>query len=349
MEKELQYLGHALESPERPFVVILGGAKVSDKIDVITNMLGKVDRLMIGGAMAYTFFKSRGVPIGRSLVEDDKLDEARAIVGGAAARGVPIALPVDHVVTDRVDAGAASEVLDVGDAASTSDGVDIGPEHCLAAAIAGAKTVVWNGPMGVFEIDAIAAGTNAVARAIWRSAVRRSSAAAIRAAVTGERGRPVSHSPAARFAEFLGGSRAAGVAALLHEEDRVPRTTCNPFIAGNWKMAGPSPGGRVREERTAIKDVDRVEIVLAPAFLAVRRRQRHAHRLAPRRISRARRAFTGEVSADGQGSGLEHIVGHRTAAALWRVGRHRQPQAMAALGVDADRRHQRALAERGAT
>src|SRR5439155_26195918 len=103
MERELRYLGHVLESPDRPFVAILGGAKVSDKIEVIENLLGKVNALLIGGAMAYTFLKSRGVPIGRSLVEDDKLDAARSIEADAEARNVRFALPVDHVVTDRVE------------------------------------------------------------------------------------------------------------------------------------------------------------------------------------------------------------------------------------------------------
>src|SRR4029453_3547397 len=102
MERELKYLGDALQSPQRPFVAILGGAKVSDKIEVIENLLGRVNRLLIGGAMAYTFFKSRDVPIGRSLVEDDKLDEARRIEAAAAARGVQIELPVDHVVAGRL-------------------------------------------------------------------------------------------------------------------------------------------------------------------------------------------------------------------------------------------------------
>jgi len=169
MEKELQYLGHALEKPERPFVAILGGAKVSDKIDVIQNMLGKVDRLIIGGAMAYTFFKSRGVAVGRSLVEDDKLDEAKAIEADAKKRGVTLLLPTDHVVTAKLEAGAAHEVLAVGDAAiGDRMGVDIGPASIATytAAIADAKTVVWNGPMGVFEIDAFAAGTRAVAEAV---------------------------------------------------------------------------------------------------------------------------------------------------------------------------------------
>jgi len=169
MEKELQYLGHALEKPERPFVAILGGAKVSDKIDVIQNMLGKVDRLLIGGAMAYTFFKSRGVPVGKSLVEDDKIGEAKAIEADAKARGVTLLLPTDHVVTVKIEAGATNEVLAVGDAAiGERMGVDIGPASIAAytAAIADAKTVVWNGPMGVFEIDAFAKGTNAVAQAV---------------------------------------------------------------------------------------------------------------------------------------------------------------------------------------
>jgi len=128
MEQELKYLGHALETPERPFVVVLGGAKVSDKIEVIQNMLGRVDRLLIGGAMAYTFFKSRGLPVGRSLVEDDKMPEARRIEEAAAAKRVQFELPVDHVVTDRIEAGSTNEVLPI-DAAAIGDriGVDIGP------------------------------------------------------------------------------------------------------------------------------------------------------------------------------------------------------------------------------
>src|SRR5262249_52974188 len=128
MEQELRYLGHALESPERPFVAIIGGAKVSDKLEVIENMLSKVDRLIIGGAMAYTFLKSRGLPIGKSLVEDDKLDAARKIAADAAAKKITLALPVDHVVADKLDAGAAAEVLKVDDKAiGDRMGLDIGP------------------------------------------------------------------------------------------------------------------------------------------------------------------------------------------------------------------------------
>jgi len=225
MEKELQYLGHALENPERPFVAILGGAKVSDKIDVIQNMLGKVDRLIIGGAMAYTFFKSRGVAIGRSLVEDDKLDEAKAIEADAKKRGVTLLLPTDHVVTAKLEAGAAHEVLAVGDAAiGDRMGVDIGPASITAytAAIADAKTVVWNGPMGVFEIDAFAAGTNAVAQAV--AAVKSTtiigggdSIAAVKKAGIADRITHISTGGGASL-EFLGGQTLPGVAALADKD-----------------------------------------------------------------------------------------------------------------------------------
>jgi phosphoglycerate kinase len=221
MEQELKYLGHALESPERPFVAILGGAKVSDKIDVIRNMLGKVDRLIIGGAMAYTFFKSRGVPVGRSLVENDKLDEARAIEADARTRGVTLLLPVDHVVTEKIDGSAGSAVLLVGDAAiGDRMGVDIGPASIKAYtdAIADAKTVVWNGPMGVFEVDAFAKGTNAVAQAV--AEVKGTtiigggdSIAAVKKAGIADRITHISTGGGASL-EFLGGQTLPGVAAL---------------------------------------------------------------------------------------------------------------------------------------
>jgi len=221
MERELRYLGHVLDSPDRPFIAILGGAKVSDKIEVIENLLGKVNGLVIGGAMAYTFFKSRGVPIGRSLVEDDKLDAARSIEAHAAARGVSLELPVDHVVADRVEAGAAHEVLAIGDAKiGDRYGVDIGPATARAyeTLLAGAKTVVWNGPMGVFEIDAFAAGTNAVARAVANVKGTTivgggDSIAAIRKAGMADRVTHISTGGGASL-EFLGGRTLPGVAAL---------------------------------------------------------------------------------------------------------------------------------------
>ncbi|HVG71002.1 MAG TPA: phosphoglycerate kinase [Vicinamibacterales bacterium] len=225
MEQELRYLGHVLESPERPFVAILGGAKVSDKIEVIENLLGKVDRLLIGGAMAYTFFKSRGLPIGRSLVEDDKIEAARSIIDHAAARRVPLELPLDHVVADRVEANAPHEVLAVTDPKiGDRYGVDIGPATAKAYAelLASARSVVWNGPMGVFEIDAFAAGTNAVARAV--ASVNGTtiigggdSIAAIRKAGMADRVTHISTGGGASL-EFLGGRTLPGVAALTDKQ-----------------------------------------------------------------------------------------------------------------------------------
>ena len=221
MEKELQYLGHTLENPERPFVAIIGGAKVSDKIDVIQNMLAKVDRLIIGGAMAYTFFKARGVPVGKSLVEDDKLDEAKAIEADAKKRGVTLLLPTDHVVAAKLEAGAAHEILAVGDAAiGDRMGLDIGPATIAAytAAIADARTVVWNGPMGVFEIDAFANGTMGMARAV--AEVRGTtiigggdSIAAVKKAGVADRITHISTGGGASL-EFLAGETLPGVAAL---------------------------------------------------------------------------------------------------------------------------------------
>ncbi len=169
MANELAYLGRAIESPDRPFVTILGGVKVSDKLEVIRNLVERVDALVIGGAMAYTFVKAGGAPVGRSLVEDDRLDAARDAERRAGDRGIHLALPCDHVVTSRLEAGAAHEILRVGDPAIGERlGVDIGPATIadFGAIIRGARTVVWNGPMGVFEIDAFAAGTNAIARAV---------------------------------------------------------------------------------------------------------------------------------------------------------------------------------------
>ncbi|HUK33903.1 MAG TPA: phosphoglycerate kinase [Vicinamibacterales bacterium] len=221
MEQELRYLGHALESPERPFVAILGGAKVSDKIEVIENMLAKVDRLLIGGAMAYTFFKARGLPIGKSLVEDDKLDAARNIEAEAAARKITLALPIDHVVADKLDPNAATAVLKVGDAAIGDRlGLDIGPETIkqYEQLLSDARTVVWNGPMGVFEIDKFAAGTNAIARAV--ASVKGTtiigggdSIAAVRKAGIADRITHISTGGGASL-EFLGGRILPGVAAL---------------------------------------------------------------------------------------------------------------------------------------
>ena len=168
MEKEIDYLGRALSNPERPFLAILGGAKVSDKVNVITNLLTKVDSLIIGGAMAYTFYRAKHLPTGKSLVEEDKVELAREILDKAQAAGVKLLLPVDHVIADAFDAKAHTEVVGESGIRDGWMALDIGPKSAelFAAEIAKAKTIVWNGPMGCFEMAPFAAGTLAAARAI---------------------------------------------------------------------------------------------------------------------------------------------------------------------------------------
>jgi phosphoglycerate kinase len=221
MAAEVEYLGKALHEPDRPFVAILGGAKVSDKLEVIENLLGKVDALLIGGAMAYTFFKARGLPVGKSLVEADLVETARDLEARAKGRGIRFDLPVDHVVAPKVEAGAPTETLDVGDPAiGDRMGLDIGPKSVarLSSVIGAAKTVVWNGPMGVFEIEEFAAGTIAIAQAV--AAVKGTTiigggdsvAAVARAGVT-DMMTHISTGGGASL-EFLGGRELPGVKAL---------------------------------------------------------------------------------------------------------------------------------------
>jgi len=173
MEKELQYLGKALENPARPFVVILGGAKVSDKIPVIENLLKSADSILIGGAMAYTFLKSQGVNTGRSLVEDDKLEMSGNLLSEAARRGVSLLLPVDNVVVDK-DAwdkdsqSSTPRICRVTEIKPNEAGLDIGPDAVadFSRNVASAKTIVWNGPMGMFEYPPFDEGTTAIAKTV---------------------------------------------------------------------------------------------------------------------------------------------------------------------------------------
>ena len=169
MESELSHLGKALNEPDKPFVAIIGGAKVSDKIEVIESLMDKADSILIGGGMAYTFLRAQGQETGKSLVEEDKIEVARAALEKAESKGVKFLLPVDHVLADRFDAHATRTVFE-GSEAFPADlmALDIGPktEELFAAEIAGARTVLWNGPMGVFEFPAFAHGTNAVASAV---------------------------------------------------------------------------------------------------------------------------------------------------------------------------------------
>jgi phosphoglycerate kinase len=169
LEKELEYLGKAMQNPERPFIAILGGAKVSDKIGVIRNLLGKVDALLIAGGMAYTFLKAAGQQIGKSLVENDKLDLARQLQEEANAKNVKLLLPVDHIVAEKMDAQARPRTIGEGQPIPPEVmALDIGPRtvELFSSQIARARTIVWNGPMGVFELEPFSHGTMKIARAV---------------------------------------------------------------------------------------------------------------------------------------------------------------------------------------
>ena len=168
IEKELKFMGGALENPQRPFVAILGGAKVSSKIGVITNLIDKVDALVIGGGMAYTFAKAMGGEVGDSLLEEDKIDLSKEIIEKAKAKGVKFLLPIDTVIADDFSNDANTRIVPIGEIPAGWQGVDIGPEtrKLFADTIKNAKTVVWNGPMGVFEFSNFAKGTIAVAEAL---------------------------------------------------------------------------------------------------------------------------------------------------------------------------------------
>lgn len=168
MEKELKYLGEALAEPKRPFVAILGGAKISGKIDVIENLMDKVDAILIGGGMIFTFYKAMGKNIGNSLLEEDKIGLAKDILGKAKAKGLKLLLPIDCVIADEVSETAQSSVVSVDKIPDNMKGLDIGPEtiKLFKEELEKAKTVVWNGPMGVFEMTNFAKGTMAVAQAL---------------------------------------------------------------------------------------------------------------------------------------------------------------------------------------
>jgi phosphoglycerate kinase len=225
LEKELQYLGKALQDPARPFVAIIGGAKVSDKIDVIKNLLQKVDSLLIGGAMAYTFLKAQGVSVGKSLVEDDKLDLARELMQEAEHREVKLLLPVDHVAAEKIDPAAKTSIVE-----STSGfpadqmGLDIGPKtiELFSNEIKDAETIVWNGPMGVFEVGPFAKGTMKIARAIANNKNATSivgggdSVAAVHAAGVEKDMTHISTGGGASL-EFLEGKKLPGVEALTNK------------------------------------------------------------------------------------------------------------------------------------
>ena len=222
MEKEITYLGKALESPEKPFVAIIGGSKISGKIDVISNLLDKVDTLVIVGGMAYTFARAKGISTGKSLVEDDRIDMARAALDKAAAKGVNLLLPVDNVLADSFSPDAKTQPWDTDkDFPADWQGLDIGPRTIAAIeeVISTARTIVWNGPAGVFEFPRFAVGTNAIAHAVAANTAAISiigggdSVSAINQAGVADQITHISTGGGASL-EFLEGKKLPGVEAL---------------------------------------------------------------------------------------------------------------------------------------
>jgi phosphoglycerate kinase len=222
MEKELEYLGKAMQHPEHPFVAILGGAKVSDKIEVIRSLMQKVDVLIIGGGLAYTFLKAQGQEVGKSLVENDKLDLARQLLSEAKSRNLKFLLPTDHVVADRMEASAITKVMSNGTPIPANlMALDIGPEtaEVYAEEVSRAGTIVWNGPMGVFEMTPFAKGTFKIAHAIAENPGAISivgggdSVAAVKAAGVADKITHISTGGGASL-EFLEGKKLPGVEAL---------------------------------------------------------------------------------------------------------------------------------------
>ncbi len=226
MEKELAYLGKALTNPARPFVAILGGAKVSDKIEVVENLMKIANAMLIGGGMAYTFLKADGQPIGKSLVEDDKLELARRLRDEARQRRFALLLPVDHVVGAEFKADTAARTVSVSATPDGWMGLDIGPKtiETYRQKIAGAKTIVWNGPMGVFEMPAFAKGTLEVAKAIAATTSSGAtsivgggdSVAAVHQSGVADKISHISTGGGASL-EFLGGRKLPGVEALTNK------------------------------------------------------------------------------------------------------------------------------------
>ena len=221
IQKELEIMGGALENPARPFVAILGGAKVSDKINVINNLLEKADTIIIGGGMAYTFAKAQGGSIGTSLLEEDKLDYAREMIAKAKSKGVKLLLPVDTLAATEFSKDAEPVCVDTMNIPDNMMGMDIGPKTCeaFADALAGAGTIVWNGPMGVFEFPAFAEGTKAMAKALAESGAVTiigggDSAAAVEQLGFADKITHISTGGGASL-EFLEGKELPGVACLL--------------------------------------------------------------------------------------------------------------------------------------
>lgn len=224
MQKEIQYLGKVVSNPDRPFIAILGGAKVSDKIGVIKNLMGKVDTLLIGGAMAYTFEKAQGLSTGSSLVEEEKVGLAKELLDQAASRKVRLLLPLDHVVAEAAEPGAKTQTVGRGEIPAGWKGLDVGPRtiEAYSREIQTAKTILWNGPLGVFEVEPFSRGTLAIAQAIASSSAVSvigggDSVAAVSQAKVADKISHISTGGGASL-EFLEGIELPGIAALTDKK-----------------------------------------------------------------------------------------------------------------------------------
>ena len=318
MEKELTYLGKALTNPTRPFVAILGGAKVSDKIEVVENLMKIADAMLIGGGMAYTFFKAQGLPIGKSLVEEDKLDLARKILADAKQRNFKLLLPVDHIIAPEFKATATATTAEVSSTPADQMGLDIGPRTiaAFAAEIAKAKTIVWNGPMGVFEMPAFANGTLEIARAVAvATGVGATSivgggdsVAAIHQAGVAARISHISTGGGASL-EFLAGAKLPGVEALTDKPAEEVVKVDGParrrrVIVGNWKMFKTQMETEVFFSAFSllVAGIDQCDIVIAPPFTSIHAAAESARdsqiAIAAQDVFWEKEgAFTGEISA----------------------------------------------------
>ncbi|HOO61739.1 MAG TPA: triose-phosphate isomerase [Bacillota bacterium] len=271
IQKEIDFIGGALANPKRPFVAILGGAKVSDKIGVISNLIDKADTIIIGGGMSYTFAAAKGYPIGTSLCEADKIDLAKDLMAKAEEKGVKLLLPLDTVVADSFAADANSQVVDADQIPDGWMGLDIGPKsiECFSAAIKEAKTIIWNGPAGVFEFEKFAVGTRSLAKAIAESEAISiigggDSAAAIEKLGFADKVSHISTGGGASL-EFIEGKVLPGIDCL---QDKV---ACRTFAAGNWKMncGVPADATKLIEAlKPLVKDAEN-KIALGVPFLAI--------------------------------------------------------------------------------
>lgn len=312
MEKEIKFLSKATANPEKPYVVILGGAKVSDKIGVINNLLEKADKILIGGAMMFTFLKALGKEIGSSRFEEDKVELAKELLEKANEKGVEIVLPVDAIVAQKLEAGVEKKIVKIDDGIEDGwMGLDIGPEsiELFKSKLNGAKTVVWNGPMGVFEIEDFATGTKEVAMMVADITEEGAttiigggdSAAAIELFGLERKVSHVSTGGGASL-EFLEGKELPGIASIASKKKINKRKY---ILAGNWKMnkTNIEAAEFISKLTATIGKEKKFDVIIAPTFLAL---EKAVDLTASTNISVAAQnmhfedkgAFTGEISAD---------------------------------------------------